>query len=422
MAAGEVLGVNEDMPDLKDVKWPETQYPVGPEAIEKKFDIRSTNIVAQRVEYEKSAFVSEGTVILRPLGRKGVTRPIPPGECMITSLARDTKGRIFGATSGRKSHLFVYDPGPEADHVIDLGLLGENCGVRKSLVASSDGRIFAGTRAEGLSDASGKIFCYTPMRDYSTVQMGQYCKGTIEPVATPIGQGGIAAIVIDDKRRRIYGLSTPGGILFAYDLSEGRVVVKSSVDESHEFSDALIVDGEGSVYGAGRWGTLFKYDPDTDKTSSLGIRIPSIKGREMYNRIDSLAFDENSGIIYGGNLDGVLFRFDPQNKDIVGLGKPVLQPRIRALTVGNDGTVYGVGGSVGGMAHLFRYTPWNGETRDLGILQASSERYWHGYEFDAAVTGRHGEIYLGESDRISHLFIYFPPIPKRKSVPEGSIT
>ena len=76
--------------------------------------------------------------------------------------------------------------------------------------------------------------------------------------------------------------------------------------------------------------------------------------------------------------------------------------------------VYGIGGGVGGMGHLFRYDPESGDLRDLGIPLATSQQYWHGYEFDAATTGPHGEIYLGESDRISHLFIYFPPIPERK--------
>ena len=50
------------------------------------------------------------------------------------------------------------------------------------------------------------------------------------------------------------------------------------------------------------------------------------------------------------------------------------------------------------------------DLRDLGIPYVAVQNPWHGYEFDAATTGRWGEIYLGESDRISHLFIYFPPV------------
>ena len=109
-------------------------------------------------------------------------------------------------------------------------------------------------------------------------------------------------------------------------------------------------------------------------------------------------------------IDGVIFVFDPEQMTIRSLGKVVAEPRCRAITVGLDGRVYGVVGEAGGMGHLFCYDPLAQELRDLGIPFATSERSWHGYEFDAACTGPNGEIYLGESDRISHLFIYFPPI------------
>jgi len=77
-----------------------------------------------------------------------------------------------------------------------------------------------------------------------------------------------------------------------------------------------------------------------------------------------------------------------------------------SLTIGKDGCIYGVAGK--SCCHLFRYNPKDGELMDLGILYVSAPRSWHGYEFAAMVTGEKGEIYLGESDRISHLFVYFP--------------
>ena len=98
---------------------------------------------------------------------------------------------------------------------------------------------------------------------------------------------------------------------------------------------------------------------------------------------------------------------------MISLGKPVTQPRVRALTVGADRKVYGIGGDTDGMGHLFVYDPESRDLRDLGIPYAMVQNPWHGYEFSAAATGHWGEIYLGESDRISHLFIYFPPVSSR---------
>lgn len=72
---------------------------------------------------------------------------------------------------------------------------------------------------------------------------------------------------------------------------------------------------------------------------------------------------------------------------------------------GEDNCIYGIAGK--DCCHLFKYNPEEGDLRDLGILHVSSPRCWHGYEFDAAVTGEKGEIYFGENDRISHLFVYY---------------
>ena len=76
--------------------------------------------------------------------------------------------------------------------------------------------------------------------------------------------------------------------------------------------------------------------------------------------------------------------------------------------------MFGIAGEPGGCAHLFCYNPETRELKDLGVPLATVETPWYGYEFEAAVTGKDGEIYLGEVDRISHLWIYFPPIPGRK--------
>jgi hypothetical protein len=165
------------------------------------------------------------------------------------------------------------------------------------------------------------------------------------------------------------------------------------------------------VYGAKALGELFRYDPEQDALSALGVRIPSVAGRQFYNRLDSAALDEDTDVIYGGgSADGCLFAFDPTTATVTSLGKVAAEPRVRCMTVGLDGRVYGIAGDRDGMGHLFRYDPETRELVDLGIPYSGMDRVWHGYEFDAACTGEFGEIYLGESDRVSHLFLYFPPV------------
>ncbi len=389
--------------ELKKRKWPTPKLPIKPEKLTEEQRI----LRGIMDEYTRDIYVREGKVILRPLGWKGIVKPIPPEECAITSLAKDSRGRIFGATSGRRSHLFVYDP--DLDYVEDMGVLEENCYIKHSLVVCSDEHIIAGTRSyKSTGSPKGEIISciIDPDDPYSLLE--------VSPVTTPVKGEGIAALTIDKSKNIIYGLSSESGTFFTYDVDSGEVKLYGKVDEIGDFSDVLLVYTDGCVYGGKRCGLLYKYDPDQEKIVSVA-QIPSFRGRSMYNKVDSLALDEFTGIIYGGSTDGILFSFDPQSGEIICLGKPTPARRVRALTVGNDGVVYGISGDVNGVAHLFRYDPETRDLRDLGVLRATSQRWWHGYEFDAAITGLHGEIYLGESDRISHLFIYFPPIPKRKS-------
>src|SRR5579885_3581234 len=66
---------------------------------------------AQRtLEYDRSV-VSQVRIDARDLGYSPVDL-IPPGESAVTAMAvaPNTSGLIYGATSGKRSHLFVLDP------------------------------------------------------------------------------------------------------------------------------------------------------------------------------------------------------------------------------------------------------------------------------------------------------------------------
>ena len=425
------------MLNLKDKKWP---IPPGEE--ERFKGGRIKEFLKIRAEYEKSAFVSEGHIEVRRLGPAAFTKPVSPGESAITALVQYHNGKIYGGTSGKKAHLFYYDPSPDADAVADIGVVGENSSIT-SLVAEKKGMIFGGTVREDGND--GFLFSYsscevmiekvdvkgkgvrevfdTPAEDqlFHSIVDPCHSAGEINILTTPVKGDGVASLVIDNKRKLLYGLSHRKGIFFVYDIINKKVMLKGAVDKINEFSKKLIMDNEGIVYGVKAKGELFSYDPEEDKIKELDLFIPSLKGRELYNRVDSWALDEETGLIYGGSIDGILFIFNPLEQTIITLGKPIDQTRIRALTVGNDGRVFGIAGEPGNCAHLFCYAPETRELKDFGVPLATVETPWYGYEFEAAVTGKDGEIYFGESDRISHLWIYFPAIIKSRVKGEGKI-
>jgi hypothetical protein len=119
-----------------------------------------------------------------------------------------------------------------------------------------------------------------------------------------------------------------------------------------------------------------------------------------------------TGKIYGGTCDGYLFAFDTGAMRLVNLGKPRAARRLRCLTVGGDGKVYCMAGerSAARPCQAYCYDPRLGGFTDLGLLivDRSPHYYWRGCQFDAMTTGLDGTIYLGESERRSHLFLLMP--------------
>jgi outer membrane protein assembly factor BamB len=372
-----------------------------------------------------ACFVSQGSFNLRELGWFGHAPVIPEGECRITALALGKNNKVYGATSGERSHLFVYDPAADGvdiyARVIDLGIIGEQAKACRSLVVAKDGKVYGGTiNANG---EGGHLFMHDPKEE---IELSfDSIEGWALPIlpypmepgvqivdsGLPVPEEGILTLTIDEERGRIYGLTQPSGLFFVYDIREGTTWIKGSLGRKN-ISRALICDGEGNVYGSREEGYLFKYDVTADEIINLDIQIPASKGRQYLNAVDSLV-QADDGIIYGGTVaDGFLFSFDPASERLINLGKPTRQARIRALTVGYDGRIYGVAGEENGIAHLFYYDPLTGDLTDLGIPRAVIPKEWTGLEFDSMVTGSNGEIFMGESDRISHLFIYYPPIRK----------
>jgi len=118
------------------------------------------------------------------------------------------------------------------------------------------------------------------------------------------------------------------------------------------------------------------------------------------------------GWIYGGTSEGFLFKFDPETHAVINLGKPIDRMRIRGLTVGLDGRIYGIAGEQSAECHFFCYDPKVGGYTIFGSISVERHPYydWLGKQFDAVAAGLDGTIYLGESERKSHLFL-FSPIP-----------
>ena len=234
-------------------------------------------------------------------------------------------------------------------------------------------------------------------------------------LGVPVPGEGIVCLLMGEGY--LYGITFPTGHFFRTNLetrkSEDLGLVCGPPLNEEPFPSipkALARDHRGWIWGAGDYGALFHYIPgDVKLTHHPRHRLPAEFGREFKTVVDSMIPGPDNKI-YGGTTDGFIFRFDPETMEIVNLGKPIWQYRVRGLAFSREGDLYGVGGERGGAARLFVYRTEKGGFENLGMLDVNRSPYynWHAFEIDSMVTGPDGTIFIGESGRISHLYLLFP--------------
>jgi hypothetical protein len=364
------------------------------------YHLKESEIMAGTADFRDGAFafITEGSVALRELGHFGAAPPIPNGESAVTALTSGAgMKKIYGATSGGRSHLFYFDPSPAAEHAVDIGVLGEEAECR-ILAADATGVI------HGLVNPGGRVFRYDPRGEFSVIW-----KSETRPIDFPgiaLGEDA-AAGVIDPAAGILYALGRQSSALFEIDPGAGSVRRLAGI-EGGARSNAVVLDGRGHLFGSCKNGHLFRYAISPGSLEILDLQLPSPKGMEFLNHLDA-AVSGGGGTIFAGTTLGTIFRLETSPLRLTGYGRPVSDHRIRALALGGDGIVYGAAGSPGRSSHLFRCDPRTGEVKDLGLPMVHFPKNWVCYDISALAAGPNGEIYIGESERVSHLLIYYPP-------------
>ncbi len=377
---------------------------------------------AQRpIEYDYSV-VRQVRVDLRDLGYPPVD-VIPAEESAIRSLAVAPNGALYGATSGRRSHLFVLFP--VHGYVQPLGYLEGVHTAHHALVISRTGDVYVGASAgvdnggEGYENyAGGRLLRYRPGDDErKPLRVDAPCP--VADLGVPVAGEGIYTLAIDRERDVIYGLTYPNGYFFSCSIGAGKFAVHGKVAErfipgekferEKNVSRALAVVDSGDVFASGEDGFLYRFRQGEQRLERLALRVPAVPGREPYNRVDAWT-DDGRGLLYGGTSDGYLFRLDPKTLQIKNLGKPLNQYRIRGLVHAPNGKLYGAGGDDDEMVRLFAYDPLTGGYELLGFLDVNRRPYysWHAYVVDAMAIGDDGTIYIGQAERISKLYLFYP--------------
>ena len=247
-------------------------------------------------------------------------------------------------------------------------------------------------------------------------------------LGTPVPGEGIFSLTSNTHDNLLFGISFPSGFFFSFDLESGKSHIYKDIspkendleqlrqfalDPESYLSRSLIIDNNGLVYGSMPVNKLFCFNQANESFKILDYALPDVWGRSALGQVDSWAKSED-GRLYGGNAgDGQLFVLDTEKMKVKNLGKPAMMPRLRGLTFGRDGKLYGITGALPGYSHLFSYNMEDG-FHDFGnpefpmkILGIESGILWRGFQIGTIASSEDGKyIVMGEDEALSQLLIF----------------
>ena len=384
----------------------------------------------------------------RDLGYPGATE-IAADASPITALLAHSNGKVYGATSGKAANLFVFDA--RVNKVFPLGALPETeKGVRTCLLESSDGCVVVGT---GLSEielltlsremphgrraienqlwadikakykdyAGGHLYVYDPKAGDAGVYLSG-AQATVKDLGIAVPQNSVYAMALSPDRKTVYGISYPDAEFFSCDLASGTFKRLGKWLEKLSYPGperswrgiprALVVDTDGVVWSSGDDGLMRFYDPRIGEFGETTMRIPGeyweTQNYNAYPVVEQL-FAKADGMFIGTTSDGFVFEARPNQNRLVNWGKPRVERRIRAATLGKDDRLYMIAGEKDNVCRLFSFDRENGHL-DYGVLGVDRSPYYAkiAYQFDAMATAPDGTILIGESDRRAKLFLFIP--------------
>lgn len=388
----------------------------------------------------------------RDLGYPGATEIAADSSPITALMSHDGNGKVYGATTGRSSHLFVWDA--RVNKVFPLGQLpkGEK-GVRNCMVQGEDGRIFIGS---GLSEiellrlsrempegrraienqlwrdikskykdyAGGHIYAYNPAKSDAAVYLPG-APAELVDLGIPVPNNSIYSMVMDNTGAIIYGISYPDAELFSCNVVSGKIVRHGKWMEKLSYPGperswrgvprALAVASDGRVWTSGDDGLMRCFDPKTGKFGSSMMRIPGeyweTQACNAFPVVEQL-FAKEDGSLIGATSDGFIFAAYPNMDRLINWGKPRVERRVRAAAMGKDGRLYTICGEKDNVCRLFSFRDDEGHI-DYGVLGVDRSPYYAkiAYQFDAMATAADGSIFIGESDRRAKLFIFIPGAP-----------
>lgn len=383
----------------------------------------------------------------RDLGYPAATE-IPADSTPIVALLSHSNGKIYGATTGKQSYLFVFDG--QTNKVYPLGFIPKAKGVHHSIVEGADGIIYLGgglneiemltlsknmphgrrsienqlwddIKAKYDDYEGGHLYAYDPKAGDDDV----YLDGTqsrLKDLGIPVKGNSIYAMTINAEKSVIYGISYPDAVFFSYDMTTSKFRQYGHWMEMLSYPGperswravprSLVCTPDGKVWSSSDNGLMRCFNPQTGEYEASMMRIPGeyweTQNYNAFPVVEQL-FAEEDGSMTGSTSDGFVFKAIPEGDNVISYGKARVERRVRAMTKGVDGRYYMICGEKDNVCRMFSFCENEGYI-DYGVLGVDRSPYYAkiAYQFDSMCTGSDGTIFIGESDRRAKLFFYVP--------------
>jgi len=308
-----------------------------------------------------------------------------------TAIQYGLDGKVYVGTGnyGHSGHLVCFDPETkEWKDIIDAHQVTRENGTgldsqgkfHAKPQVDADGVIWAGTlqaivdvanRAENGEDATGypggHLFSYDPktgvVRDHGILKKQQ----------------GIMGGAIDRERRRLYYWSYPKLHFLIYDIEANTLRDLGQIGGGPRY---MAIDPKGRVFGMGRFGIFWMYDPETDRLYDLAVQV---RGDGEHQEPYVIVMSADGERIFASAIQGeYVMEFDLKSIDLKAevpgadgtivcynvcrsIPEPLKPGDQHAGALGKDGRYYYTN-PAGGGTHLIRYDPQERAIEDLGVI------------------------------------------------------
>ena len=324
--------------------------------------------------------------------------------------------RIYcGITCFNENHIFkAYDR--RAGEFVDLGYERVadfyDAKFHRALERTSDGILYA---------ACAQLHCSDKYHEAPGSPIISYKPATNELVRydPPIPHSYIQCMVLDEKRRKLYGLCLAPEYLFSWHLDTHQTKILSLIGSGYSGStqcENICLDDDGCCWTnwslTRAWQShagpdmfrLGKYDPERGEMVFFQKGLPWPDGRYGYAKPEAY-HNLGMGCMYASGRNGALYRIDPSTGDAEFLFQAIgdegrgRRSRLAALAMGPDGFAYGITGRDGECA-ILRFNPADETYELIGALK-DTDTGVAAWQVHHVCFTPDGTLYVGENDNPS---------------------